>query len=98
MRKRFPAFNAADVDWTNIAETQGVNVSRLELLIAQHIHADEALVEVHRTEGALLPLSQVASYIASHVGEGSIRVADRGFRSAVVVAVNGVAAGWQIDA
>jgi|SRR5664279_6484019 len=98
MRTRFPPFNAAEHEWTNIAGAQGADVSLLKSFVAAHIRAGEVLVEVHRKEGALLPREQAASYIASHLGEGTIRVADREFKSAVVVASNGVAAGWQIGA
>jgi hypothetical protein len=75
-----------------------LNLSLLASMVAQHIPASEVLVEVHCKEGALLPRDEAAAYIASHLGEGTIRIADRGFKSVVVVALNGVAAGWQIDA
>lgn len=96
MRSRFPAFNAADHEWTNIAERAGPNVPLLEAIIAMYVAAPEVLVEVHRKEGAFLPLKDAVSYIASHVGEGNIRITDREFTSFVVVAANGVATGWQI--
>lgn len=69
----------------------------LASIIARHIPAAEVLVEVHRRKGALLPRSEAATYVASHLGEGTIRIADREFKSVVVVALNGVAAGWQVD-
>jgi hypothetical protein len=97
MRSHFPVFSAVDHEWTNIAGTEGANVPLLASLIAQHLPDQDVLVAVHRKEGALLPRAEAASYIASHLGEGTIRVADRGFKSVVVVASNGVATGWQID-
>ena len=98
MRSRFPEFNPAELQWTNNAGAEGIDVPLLASLVAQHISAAEVLVEVHRKEGAFLPRSEAATYAASHVGEGTIRIADREFKSVVVVALNGVAAGWQIDA
>jgi len=98
MRSGFPKFNPADLEWTNISGTEGVDVPLLASIVAQHIPAPEVLIEVHRKEGALLPRSEAATYAASHLGKGMIRIADREFKSAVVVALNGVAAGWQIDA
>jgi len=98
MRSRFPKFNPAELEWTNIARAAGADVALLASIVARHIAASEVLVEVHRKEGALLPRSEAASYAASHVGEGTIRIADREFKSVVVVALNGVATGWQVDA
>jgi hypothetical protein len=98
MRSRFPPFNAADRDWTNIVGAEGADVPLLAAIVARHIPASEVLVEVHRKEGALLPRTEAASYVATHLGEGTIRIADRDFKSVVVVALNGVAAGWQVDA
>ena len=98
MRSRFPKFNPAELEWTNIAGAGGADVRLLASIVAQHIPAPEVLVEVHRKEGALLARSEAAAYAASHIGEGTIRIADREFKSVVVVALNGVAAGWQIDA
>jgi len=98
MRSRFPAYNAADHEWTNIAGKEGADGSLLAAILARHLPASEVLVEVHRRTGALLPRSEAAVYAASHVGEGTIRIADREFSSVVVVALNGVAAGWRVDA
>ena len=98
MRTRFPEFNSAELEWTNIAGAAGVDVPLLASVVAHHISATEVLVEVHRKEAALLPRGEVAIYVAAHLGEGTIRMADREFKSAVVVALNGVAPGWQIDA
>jgi hypothetical protein len=97
MLSRFPAFNAAELEWTNIARAEGADVPLLASIVAQHIPAAEVLVEVHRKEGAFLPRSEAATYAASHIGEGTIRIADREFKSVVVVALNGVVAGWRID-
>ena len=98
MRSRFPEFNPAELEWTNIAGAEGADVPLLASIVARHIPASEVLVEVHRREGAFLPRSEAATYAASHLGEGTIRMADREFKSVVVVALNGVATGWQIGA
>ena len=94
MREHFPAFDASKAEWTNIVETNGPNAELLERLLTRHIGAPEVLVEVHRKLGAMVPRREAASFITTHIGEGEIRVADRGFTSFVVVAQNGVATGW----
>jgi len=98
MRSRFPEFNPAELEWTNIAGAAGADVPLLASIVARYIPAAEVLVEVHRKEGAFLPRNEAATYAASHIGEGIIRIADREFKSVVVVALNGVAAGWRLDA
>ena len=98
MRQRFPEFNPAELEWTNIAGAEGADMPLLASIVDQHISAPEVLVEVHRREGAFLPRSEAATYAASHLGEGTIRIADREFKSAVVIALNGVSTGWQVDA
>src|SRR5687768_15123279 len=96
IRSRFPAFSAANHEWINIAQPEGPNAELLESILHKYVTAAEVLVEVHRKEGALLPLKEAVAYIASKMGQGEIRVADREFKSFVVVAANGVATGWQI--
>ena len=95
MREHFPAFDAAKAEWTNIVETNGPSAALLENLLNRHIEAPEVLVEVHRKLGAMVPRREAVTFISSHIGEGQIRVADRGFTSFVVVAQNGVATGWR---
>jgi hypothetical protein len=95
MREHFPAFDAAKVEWTNVVERDGTNAELLENLLGHHIEAAEVLVEVHRKLGAMVPRREAVTFISSHIGEGEIRVADRGFTSFVVVAQNGVATGWR---
>lgn len=98
MRSHFPAFNAADYEWTNIAESQGPNLPLLEAIITKYIASPQIPVEVHCKDAALLPLKEAVAYIASQVGQGNIRIADREFNAFVVVTANGVAAGWQLVA
>lgn len=69
--------------------------SQIEALIAEHVRSPEALVEVHRKLGALLPIGEAARFAVTHIGEGEIRIADRAFTGFVVVAQNGVATGWR---
>jgi hypothetical protein len=95
MREHFPAFDAAKVEWTNVVEREGPNTQLLESILERHISAPEVLVEVHRKLGAMVTHAEAAGYISAHIGEGQIRVADRGFTSFVVVAQNGVATGWR---
>jgi len=95
MREHFPAFDAASVEWTNIVERAGPNIELLAALLAKHITAPEVLVEVHRKLGTRLPREEAAGFISAHIGEGQIRVADRGFTSFLVIAQNGVVTGWK---
>ena len=95
MRKHFPAFDALDLEWTNVADRSGPRMRLLESLLNEHVPAEEVLVHVHRMEGAYLPRADALKYIAAHIGQGQIRVTDRQFKSFLVVALNGVATGWK---
>jgi hypothetical protein len=95
MREHFPSFDAAKVEWTNIVEREGPNTQLLERILESHISAPDVLVEVHRKLGAMVPRHEAAGFISAHIGEGQIRVADRAFTSFIVVAQNGVVAGWK---
>lgn len=95
MRKNFPIFDAAKVEWINVVEREGPDLRRLESLLEQFIDAPEVLVEVQRTVGGLLAKKDAAAFISSHIGKGQIRCADRKFSSFVVVAQNGVLTGWR---
>jgi hypothetical protein len=96
MRVNFPAFSAAEHEWVNLHDGQAPRIKELSELLVCHIDAPEVVVEVHRQLGALLPIGEAAAFIADHIGEGQIRVANRKFSSFVVVAVNGVATGWRM--
>ena len=95
MRKNFPIFDSAKVEWINVVEREGPHLQRLESLLEQFICASEVLVEVHRTVGGQFAKKEAAAFISSHIGKGQIRVADRKFTSFVVVAQNGVVTGWR---
>ena len=99
MRAHFPTAAPAKQEWTNIADVQG-------RLLGEHAHAvvaqhfldrgiDEVLVQVHRKVGGRMPTAQLMAYVAEHLAEGHIRIADRHFSVFCVVAVNGVAASWE---
>ena len=96
MLDRFPAFDAVDFDWENMHDGKAPRFKELSDFLVRYIEAPEVLVEVHRKLGALLSIDEAVAFIGSHIGEGQIRVADRQFTSFVVVALNGVAAGWRI--
>ena len=95
MRKHFPAFDAASVEWTNVVERSDPDTKLLESLLNEHVPSEEVLVQVHRMEGAFLPRCQALAYIVAHIGQGQIRIADRQFTSFMVVALNGVVTGWK---
>lgn len=94
MREKFPAFDAAALEWSNMHDGDSFRKKEFDALLRRTIDAREVIVEVHRKLGALLPIEEAADFISSHIGEGQIRVANREFSSFVVVASNGVAAGW----
>ena len=96
MLDRFPAFDAVDFDWENMHDGKAPRLKELSELLVRYIEAPEVLVEVHRKLGALLPVNEAVAFIGNHIGEGQIRVADRQFTSFLVVALNGVAAGWRM--
>ena len=96
MLDRFPAYDAVDFDWENMHDGKAPRFKELSDFLVRYIEAPEVLVEVHRKLGALLSIDEAVAFIGSHIGEGQIRVADRQFTSFVVVALNGVAAGWRM--
>lgn len=91
MRQNFPLIEHARREWAVVSDANSI-----ETLVAEYVRSPEALVEVHRELGALLPTREAASFAAAHIGEGEIRIADREFSGFVVVAQNGVATGWRI--
>ena len=91
MRQHFPSIEHALREWMIVADS-----SQIEALIGEHVRSPEALVEVHRKLGALLPIGEAALFAAAHIGEGEIRIANREFTGFVVVAQNGVATGWRM--
>jgi hypothetical protein len=96
MLDRFPVFDAVEFEWENMHDGLAPRLKELSDLLVRYFKAPEVLVEVNRKLGALLPTDEAVAFIGSHIGEGQIRVADRQFTSFVVVALNGVAAGWRM--
>ena len=96
MREQFPAFDAAAMDWVNVADTEGPRIDTLRSLLAKNVGSADVIVEVHRKMGAVLSLEEAASFVAAHIGEGEVKVANREFSGFVVVARSGVACGWQV--
>lgn len=98
MRKHFPPVDSVNREWINVADTAGIRVQLLLELMDKNINSEEVLVELHRKVGAYLPKSKAVEFIAQHIGQGEIRVANRDFTGFVVIALNGVATGWSAEA
>lgn len=95
MTAHFPLVELATLDWVNVLEADGtIRREILGTLIDRFIRAEDILVEVQRKLGDLKQRGQVIPYVQEHVGKGQIRIADRDFRGYVLIAMNGVAAGW----
>ena len=94
MRNHFPASGEATWVWVNVADQDGLREERLMKLLDEYIPSELLLVEVHRKVAASLPKASVIQFVSEHLGQGNIRICDRGFHGFVVVATNGVAAGW----
>jgi hypothetical protein len=94
--KHFPPVDAVALDWQNVTDRDGLKGEVLAGLIRHHILADELLVEINRKLGDFLHLPEAVKFIGEHIGQGQISVTDRNFKGFVVVAVNGVAAGWSV--
>ncbi|MDQ3058356.1 MAG: hypothetical protein M3R45_02365 [Pseudomonadota bacterium] len=98
MRKHFPDLDLAAHEWVNVADGNGPRVSLIDDMLTQYIGASELVVEVNRKVGGFFLKHETLAFICSHIGDGHIRIANREFTSFVVVASNGVAAGWQLTA
>jgi len=98
MRKHFPPVDSVNREWVNIADTASIRRQLLLELMDKNIKSEEVLVEVHRKLGAYIQKSQAVEFIAQHIGQGEIRVANRDFTGFVVVSQNGVATGWSAEA
>jgi hypothetical protein len=94
MREHFPVINTVEHEWINIADAEGLREAQFQDLLNQFFTSAELLVEVHRRVGKALPMSDVASFVAEHLGQGQIQISDRNFTSFAVVAANGVATAW----
>lgn len=91
IKKNFPPIEHVRREWSIIADSD-----QIESLMTEYIRSSEALVEVHRKLGAMLPIGEAAMFAATHIGEGEIRITNREFSGFVVVARNSVATGWRM--
>jgi hypothetical protein len=94
MRQLFPAVMGASREWLVVADEKGLRFGVLAGLIDEHVRSDDVLIEVHRKIGDFLSRQACLDFVAKHIGQGEIRLANRDFTGFVVVAQNGVAAGW----
>jgi hypothetical protein len=94
MREHFPTVNTVEHEWINVADTEGLREAELQELLSKFFEAPELLVKVHRRIGKLLPKAEVTAFIAEHLGQGQIKIADRQFTAFALIAVNGVATAW----
>jgi hypothetical protein len=93
MQEHFPEVQSASREWVVVADEHGLRSSVLSPLLERYVAAGDLLVEVHRKVGGFMPMQAAVAFVAKHLGQGEIRVADRDFTGFVVVAVNGVATG-----
>lgn len=94
MRKHFPTMGEATLVWSNVADQNGLRGEDLLKFLDEYVPSDLLLVEAKRNVAAFLPKADVIQFVCEHLGEANIRICDREFRGFVVVATNGVAAGW----
>jgi hypothetical protein len=96
LMKAFPRVDAHVRDWCNLVERDGaLRTDVLARLIDSHIRGHDLLVWVSRKIGGYLPKDEAIQFIAEHIGQGEIKIADRQFSGFVVVAMSGVGTGWQ---
>lgn len=94
IRENFPELEAAKHEWVNVADASGPRSEVIRQLFEQHVSSNEALVEVNRKLGDFLPKEEALQFVATHLCEGVIRVANREFSGFMVIAANGVATAW----
>jgi uncharacterized protein len=97
MSQRFPAIMGASREWLVVADEKGLRFEVLAALIDDHVRTEEVLVEANRKTGDMLLKQAALEFVAAHVGQGEIRIANRDFNGFVVVAQSGVATGWTAD-
>lgn len=101
MQADFPNAAPAHQVWLNIADAQGRLLDeQARAVVAQPFLSrgiEEVLVQVRRKICGRIPVTQLMAYVAQHLAEGHIRIADRAFSVFVVVDVNGAATSWQKD-
>ncbi len=98
MRQHFPALRVAARHWVVAADAQGARVGVLQDLLSRHLAGEHLLVDVNFSTGHFLPVEAALELVAQHIGQGFIRLTNRGFTGFVVVAPNGAATGWSVNA
>jgi len=94
MREHFPEFDGSKLDWIIIGDIDSIRFDKLEGLVDRHINSEELLVEINRKLGDFLPKAKAFDFLAPYVGKTEIKITNREFSGFVLVAINGVAAGW----
>jgi hypothetical protein len=101
MQADFPSSAPAHQVWLNIADAQGRLLDeQAQAIVAQPFVSrgiTEVLVQVRRKICGRIPTSQLMSYVALHLAEGHIRIADRAFSVFAVVDKDGAATSWQTE-
>lgn len=99
MQAEFPKAAPVHQVWLNIADTQGRLLDeQVQTIVVQPFLSrgiEEVLVQVRRKICGRIPTTQLMWYVALHVAEGHIRIADRAFSVFAVVDTNGAATSWQ---
>jgi len=98
MLQHFPKYDASTLEWSNLLGRDGVRVEALMNQLESLFGNAPIVIEVHRRLGTVLQAGEAATYVAAHIGEGDIRIADREFTTFCVVARNGVSACWAVSA
>lgn len=102
MQSEFPKAAPVHQVWLNIADTQGrLLEEQAQAIVVQPFLSrgiEEVLVQVRRKICGRIPTTQLMSYVALHLAEGHIRIADRAFSVFAVVDTNGAATRWQKEA
>ena len=93
MTANFPSVEDAQLEWTNIADKHRHLVpAQAQAVVEQDFLSqgiEQVRVQVHRKLGARMPTAELLGYLALHLGQGNIRIADRAFPVFSKVARNG---------
>ena len=95
MHRHFPPIDAVSRNWQHLIIGETFSEQAALDLMNENIAGEEVLVHVHRKLGALCGKAEAVRLIAQHWGHSDIQVADRDFLGFVVIAQNGVGAGWK---
>ena len=99
MQAHLPNAAPAQQVWLNIADAQGrlLDEETAAVVVQPFLSRGikEVLVQVRRKICGRIPITQLTAYVALHLAEGHIRIADRAFGVFVVVDANGAATSWQ---